>query len=582
MTSSGNLNDAIDNITNAPNDGDGGTRAAFSSNIRSAIRLSQTLDVTSALTLNGRQRINTTTGGYTIGPPIGIDGSRMSGGDVIGIDIGAGADEASISGLALYGFTDNGGAAIQVGGGVTDVNISNNLIGLRENGRANRNENGIIVKDAASLTIDGNVIGRSRETGILVQPTQIDGTTDLTITNNMIGTNITRRNYRNKNAIILDGTGSNGGDSGTPGNDTFYISGTNIIQDNMIAYSRSGSGINVRGATDVDIIDNTITLNGIGISVGDNDALANDTYSSNVNVFGNEITRSSGNGIFVGDSSENVLIGSTNTGEGNRIGTNVRNRRGLGNRHNGVHINAAGPGVEISGNSIVGNGARRTSNGRSGIRLQEQLESVTISENNISSNREHGIQVDAAVAGTAVAADIQKNMLFRNYGSGIHLTNTTFALNIGSSTPSTANPTDVGNDFISNRRFGIDASSGDATIGGNKMLGNRRGGIDGTAAPVISAASLVSDDLTVDFGDAVNAPLANGEVHFYLGTGRSTRSQGLTYLGKTTTNGATVQFILTNLAAELRVRVGSSITMTYTPTGAGTSEFSRNVSVRRA
>jgi hypothetical protein len=393
----------------------------------------------------------------------------------------------------------------------------------------------------------------------------------LTISNNLIGTNLTRRNYRNDNGIVLSGVGDNNATAGVPGDDTFTIDDV-TIQDNMIAYSRN-NGIAIRGANAVQVIDNTLTLNGVGVAVGDN---GGGSYSSDVDVLGNEITRSGGNGIYVSEGSENVVIGTTTAGEGNQIGTNSTGRRGLGNRANGVMVESAGPGISLEGNAIVGNGARRTSAGRNGVRISNQAGSVTINENEISMNRGAGVFAD----GATTVADVTKNTIFRNYGSGVELDSTVFAnIVLGSLTPTGAVPTDEGNFIISNRRFGIDASGGEASIGGNSMLGNRRGGIDSTvAAPTIASATLSGTTLTVEFGVAVPA---TSEIHLYVGTGRSSRSQGLTYIGTVTGNGGT-SYTFAGLAPELRVRIGTSITATVTDTvGAGTSEFARNVSVRR-
>ena len=345
----------------------------------------------------------------------------------------------------------------------------------------------------------------------------VGGVQDLSIIDNMIGTNITRRNYRNGNGIVLDGIHDSL-------NDTYQISGLNEIKGNMIAYSRYGSGISVEGANGVEISDNVITLNGVGVSVGNNDGIAAVAdKSTNVELYANEITRSSGNGIYIGDSSNLVTVGSDNPGDGNRIGTNASGRRGLGNRANGVHVEAAGSGVTIEGNSIIGNGARRNSDGRNGIRIEEQLLNVDVSENDISMNRGHGIVLDAAVADTAVAATITKNVIFRNYGSGVSLTNTDFAsLVVGSLDPSTGSlMTDEGNIITSNRRYGIDARSGEAKIGGNRMLGNRRGGIDSIlAAPVITSATLSGTTLTVGITDSTGAAIADTDlIHVYIGTG---------------------------------------------------------------
>jgi hypothetical protein len=311
-----------------------------------------------------------------------------------------------------------------------------------------------------------------------------------------------------------------------------------------------------------------------GIAIGDDDAAA---YSSDISVIGNDITRSGANGVYVGNGSAGIDVGTIADEEGNRIGTNSSGRRGLGNRANGVFVENAGADISLAGNLIMSNGARRTTAGRSGIKLSNQSDSVEITENNISMNRDAGIE--AETAGTA--ATITKNTIFRNYGSGIKLTDTAFAnLFVGALAPTGTSPTDQGNTILSNRRYGVDLSAGAATVGGNVMLGNRRGGIDSQVAkPTISSATLDGDDLTV----VLSAIPANGDtIHLYLGTGRRSRSQGYRYIGSITGNGVEASFTLNNLDADLRVRVGSSLTATTTPAaGGGVSEFSDNVSIRR-
>ncbi len=77
-------------------------------------------------------------------------------------------------------------------------------------------------------------------------------------------------------------------------------------------------------------------------------------------------------------------------------------------------------------------------------------------------------------------------------------------------------------------------------------------------------------------------PATGDIIHLYLGTGRRSRSQGYRYIGSITGDGVLDTFTLFNLDADLRVRVGSSLTATTTPAaGGGVSEFSDNVSIRR-
>ena len=597
LTSDGNLADALTSAAESPNAGTGATRVAFGTNIRSAIQLTSTVDLDAGISLDGRQRINTNTGGYTIGRPVDIDGSRLTAGDRYGFDItdpagGPSIDDTRISGLAFYGFNEsapltggNSGAGIRLNDISSDVYITDNYFGLRSNGRSSRNANGIVVgkyDGGGQMTISGNTIVRSSGAGILIDPVLAGdlvagdpaGTVeDVIISNNLIGTNMRRRNYRNTDGIILEGTGSSGVDPAITTDDTFNISLVEI-KDNMVAYS-SNNGIAVRGANDVVIQDNTLTLNRAnGIAIGDDDANA---YSSDVSVVGNDITRSGTNGVYVGNGSAAIDIGTTLDEEGNRIGTNSSGRRGLGNRANGVYVENAGASVSLAGNLIMSNGARRTTAGRSGIKLSNQSDEVVITENNISMNRDAGIE--AETAGTK--ATITKNTIFRNYGSGIKVTDTAFAdLVVGALAPTGVSPTDQGNTILSNRRYGVDASSGAATVGGNVMLGNRRGGIDSAVTkPTISSATLNGDDLTVTLGAV---PALGDIIHLYLGTGRRSRSQGYRYIGRIIGDGVADSFDVLNLDADLRVRVGSSLTATTTPVaGGGVSEFSDNVSIRR-
>ena len=111
LTADGNLEDALTSASESPNIGSGTTRVAFGTNIRSAIQLTSTVDLEAGVSLDGRQRINTLTGGYTIGRPVDIDGSRLTAGDRYGFDITDPAvpttDDTRISGLAFYGFNES-------------------------------------------------------------------------------------------------------------------------------------------------------------------------------------------------------------------------------------------------------------------------------------------------------------------------------------------------------------------------------------------------------------------------------------------------------------------------------------------
>lgn len=575
LTATGSLNEAMENASTHGNRGAGETRVAFSNQIRSSIVLTETIDVTGTMVLDGTLRINLQTGGYTIGRPVDIDGSRMRDGSLFAFDIRTtGADDSVIRGLAFYGFNEDGGAAINIDG-ADDVVIANNSFGITSTGRASRNANGIIIADSTGSEITGNVIVLSSDVGIQVD----SGVETLTISGNSIGTNLTRRNYRNAIGILVDGSWVDvDGDPADPSGDTFSVEGVDIT-DNFIAFN-SDAGIVVRGATAVDVEGNTVTLNGTGIMIGDASVVGGSSLSDTIALYGNEVTRNSGNGIEVTEGSRDVTIGGTGVDEANFIGTNARGSRGLGNRANGVLIEEAGSGVSLAGNTILGNGTKRSESDQNGVKVVDQAEEVDIEDNQIGENRGDGILAD----GASTEATIVRNAIFANYGSGVRAVDTAFAsLVIGALDPTLNGVVaDEANVLSSNRRFGIDLSGGDATVGGNSMLGNRRGGIDsGVVAPEVTGATLDGDDLTVTLDSAL---AADDVVHVYLGTGRSTSSQGLTYLGRfVATAAAETSFDIEDLDPALRVRVGSSITVTVTPdAGGGTSEFSRNVSVRRA
>ncbi len=587
MTADGNLGDALINAGAYTNEGvgpDSDTKLAFDSNLRTAIRLSGTIDINGKLAIDGRERINTATGGFTTGRPVDIDGSRMTTGTV-GFNIVAGADETAISGLALYGFNGTGGAAIKLDG-VSDVVIENNSIGLRSNGRASRNENGILVGSGVDNIIRGNTIARSTGAAIEVEDTGA-GVDGLQVTNNFIGTNSTRRNYRNGSGIVYKGIWDDSTLVGDPADDTFTIE-NGEIRGNFIAYS-SVLGLSIEGTEGVQVTDNQLSMNRTGISIG-TDAVAN-TLSSNIDILNNEIVRSYGNGIFVGAGSRDIMIGGdVGTGEGNRVGTNSSGRRGLGNRRNGVYVKGAGANVEIVGNQIIGNGSRRSDDGRNGVKVEDTASKVTIDQNTINMNREAGVYVKGATS----VVDVTKNTIFRNYESGIVADGTAMAnVIVGAVSPTLGSPTSAnGNTIISNRRYAIDqnyrgaTASGELIAAGNAMLGNRRGGINASnegavPTPVIQTATFddATNGLTIEFSNALSA---GDEVYVYAGTGRSSRSQGLLYLGKVTSTGGTSLGPLT-IGAGFRVRFGTSITVAVNyATGGGTSGFARNVSTRRA
>ena len=110
-------------------------------------------------------------------------------------------------------------------------------------------------------------------------------------------------------------------------------------------------------------------------------------------------------------------------------------------------------------------------------------------------------------------------------------------------------------------------------------------GSGATVAPLLAVIMVAVGAAVVAWEISSAVPALGDIIHLYLGTGRRSRSQGYRYVGRITNaagiEGIETSFTLNNLDAELRVRVGSSLTATTTPAAGGVSEFSDNVSIRR-
>jgi hypothetical protein len=533
----GSLTTVLDTAGEFTNDNaDGTTIIGFDAAIRTPLQLTRQVTIDGPVVLDGTRRVNVNAGTFSFGRMVDIDGSRLGGGDTIGIRLAGGADESRIAGLAFYGFNGTNGAAIEIDG-ANDVTIENASFGMNSLGRVFSNTGGIIVSDGDNTQILRNTIVRSSGAGIELGA-GVGG--DTVVAENLIGTNARRRNYGNEVGIRVL-AGADGVE----------------IRDNLIAFN-ADQGIHATGATNFVLGDNEVTRNGSGITI--------DGASNEVLLVGNSLTRNDGNGITVAGTSRSVTIGGTDLGEANLIGTNERGRRGLGNRSNGVEIDTNQSDVVIVSNSIMNNGSRRNREDSSGIKLSKG-NGVEISGNAISGNREHGI---VALAG--VTASIVKNEVFRNYLSGIDAS-AAGALAIGSAIATDANS------FTSNRRFG--AVAGNSTnVGINLFSGNRRGGIENTNLDNISISNATlnaENDLVVNSDNFQNGDVVN----VYVSKGSRSRSQGATFIGSVTiANGAT-SVELASLSSALRVRVGTSITLTVTR-GGQTSEFASSYRVRRA
>jgi parallel beta-helix repeat protein len=553
LSASGSLFTAMDNANLAGNaSASGTTSVVFSASLNSPIQLTGTKTLTTGVSIDGTRRIDPTTGNYTVGRRVDIDGSRLTGAGLYGFKFAAGSDDSTISGLSFYGFNRTGGGAVQIDG-ADDVTIQNSSFGITSTGRIAGNKTGISVLNADRTEIDSNTIVKNTVAGISLGA-DADNTS---IIDNTIGTNATRVNYGNAIGIDLTGAGS----------------ATTTIDGNFVAFNKT-AGIRIGSDADgVDITGNEVLLNGSGIMVLGT--------AKNVDILGNTLTRNTGDGVFVTEGASLVDIGTTNAGEGNYIGTTATGAAGLGNRLSGVRINSTGANITVVGNVISGNGVTNRTNAREGVNIDGATPSVSVTSNTISLNRGNGVRVSGS---TAVIA---KNRVFANYGSGV-LANGGSTVTVGKGKAANDGEAD-GNVINTNSRYAIEVSGAtSAQASGNSMTGNRLGGVlNVAAAPIIRSATISGGVLTVKFSALV---AATTQVHLYLGGGTGTTSQGVAYVGRVLGAGTdTITLTLDdseaatkdlNTSVSSRVKVGVSVTATLT-VGNIVSKFASNTTVRQ-
>src|SRR5581483_4517732 len=262
--------------------------------------------ITNAMTIDG-----TTQPGSLIGPAVQIDGSLTTGD---GLDVSSSL--VAIADLDITGFSGNG---IAVSGGVTNIGIVGDWLGIAPDGTtpAGNGGDGLFVQDGAGVTIASVVASGNGGHGV-----ELDGVTKVTIRSDLAGTN-------------ASGTG------GVPnGLDGFAAFG--------------GSGITFNGVTAAGNGHNGISLSG------------NDTGA---------ITGVSIQGSSIGIGRDGVTRGLANGGDGIHLSNAVNTRIGgttpntIGNnKGDGVDILGAGSvGNDIDANSIVGDGGLGIDLGGDGV-----------------------------------------------------------------------------------------------------------------------------------------------------------------------------------------------------------------------
>lgn len=268
-----------------------------------------------------------------------------------------------IRGLAITEFSNG----VTLGSASTLASVQCSYVGLRPDGSAP----GVTDRAIRALGVSGRIGGLNPGEGNVISGVSIGvitetGSTDTSIQGNFIGTDPTgmaaRPNtFRGINSLAgaatwRDITGNlisgNAGPGGIAleGDDRVTASTDTIrIQRNRIGFNRTlsallannGDGINF-GASSITnvLIGGTDTSDGNEIS-GSSDGIDLNTVS-NIRIRGNTIARATANGIMLVGSS-NITIGGTGTGEGNRIG---------GNTTNGIAVLDGSSNVSVLGNLI--------------------------------------------------------------------------------------------------------------------------------------------------------------------------------------------------------------------------------------
>jgi len=558
----GTLTQALIDASTVVNNLEGTVGVAFATTIASPIALTATIPLDATVTLDGTRRLNTTTGTYSNGRPIDIDGSGLAANNS-GFQILATADNSIIRGFAFYGFSKTGGVAVEVAGDegdmVENASITGNLFGISSTGRASANTVGISATNATVLSLVGNTVVRSTDAGIRLGA----GVGAAVVTGNYIGTNATRTNFGN--AVGIDVSGADAGN---------VIGGASVGEGNLVAFN--GTGIRVidtdaTGGDATELRGNEVLLNGTGILVN------GDVGSHNVVVAANTVTRNTLDGIRVNGASGDVRIGSassaasTDMTDSNYVGTTASNTLGLGNARNGIVVSSWGTGIEVRRNIVLGNGTANVAGENNGIKLSGTDTGTLVDRNTLNANRGAGLFATAYAGGTLTA-----NAIASNYASGV-LASDGATITVGSLASEADNATirANANTINSNVRYGVEVlgeagarAAAFAQIVGNSMASNRLGGIVNAAltAPVITSATFarVSGTLTVRFRNLVRGQV----VDVYTGT-----AQGRTYLGRFVATGKTGTFTMKRaqqVAAGVsgQVFAGAVITATRSTTDA--------------
>lgn len=191
---------------------------------------------------------------------------------------------------------------------------------------------------------------------------------NLDIINNNIG------NYANSNNSFPCGTGLRGTSVWNLTIRGNVIAQNTLYQINISSFNSSSTITeNTIGSTYVAAAGTGIRISGSGISIANNIIRNNDgngvelDSSTGIELTGNWITANTGSGVYV-DNASNTIIGGVSSNLANLIGDN---------HEYGIHIRGASSRENHIGGNMIGydtNTAQNISNGRDGVRLEDQSE----------------------------------------------------------------------------------------------------------------------------------------------------------------------------------------------------------------
>ena len=509
---------------------------------------------------------------------------------VQGCYCGTSATGTSAIANGLYGIYVHGGSSSQIGGtatgagclvsgnassgiymdnSATSTQVQGNLIGVTLAGSAAlaNGASGILINGCNSNTIGGTATGaRNVASGNTVDGIQLTGAAS---TNTVQG-NVCGLNQAGSAAIPNGGQGIdiNGG--------TNNIIGGSAAGAGNLCSGNTAVGIYIQATSTGNIVQGNICgLNAAGASAIGNGSsgITTELSGANSNTIGG--TASGAGNVVSGNGHWGINLdgGSSNTVQGNYVGTNSAGSSAIANVQGGVRIAQSGA------NNVIGG-------------------STASARNIVSGNLIAGI----IFSGTGTGNFVQGNYIGLNAAGTAGIANT-IGVSITTSSTNTIGGTSAGqgNIIAFNTNQGVDVVSGAGNaIEGNSVYSNGSLGIDlggdgvtanngtengalpncGMDFPILTVATLNGTTFSVVgyVGSAVNqSTFASARVELFKSSNdASGYGEGKTYLGFLTSNASG------NLCGSITVSglaAGDNVTATATDASGNTSEFGPNFTV---